>query len=143
MPDSLLPGSPAWVTLLENNMLKDTLSPYSFDEASNCGEGFPKRGTKCQKCSTFIPSFVNFGENEIQRWKHLLHTKGPKEADRYIMSITGCNSRWAKIWRLHPEGPKLKIAPLDNSASCPFCNGALRTKNAMQCPHCFKSWRDQ
>jgi len=37
-----------------------------------------------------------------------------QEADKFIVSLTGCNGRWAKIWRLHPDGPTSRIPRVGN-----------------------------
>lgn len=36
--------------------------------------------------------------------------------------------------------PKIKLAPLDESTSCPKCSQPLRTALAKQCPHCLSDW---
>ena len=118
--------------------------PYTFEEAYKFGNGFPDRGMRCYKCNALIPQFSNFGKREKYNWNKIRTTQGDEAANDYIMSITGCNLRWAKIWRIHPNGPAAKTyneAKFDKSTSCPFCEKALRTKEAKQCPHCFKSWR--
>ena len=81
-------------------------SAYSYKEASEFGEGFPDRGIKCKKCRTFIPQFEGFGVEEQAKWRKILSTKGWNEADEYLISMTGCNYRWAKICRLHADGVK-------------------------------------
>lgn len=119
-------------------------TPYSYDEALNFGNGFPDRGVKCNKCGVFIPQFANLTQDQKNGWKNILKTQGFDAADEYLISLTGCNHRWAKIWRLHPNGTNTinsKEAGLDLSASCPFCSKPLRSKSAKQCPHCFKNWR--
>ena len=117
---------------------------YTYKEASSFGSGFPDRGIKCHKCGTLIPQFETFGKNEISHWQTILNTKGSDAADEYLISLTGCNHRWAKIWRLHPNGPidsTPKESSFDLTTACPFCSKPLRSKSAKQCPHCFKSWR--
>lgn len=121
--------------------------PYSYNEASQFGDGFPDRGDHCEKCQTYIPQFEGFGAHEQEIWRNLLKTEGHEAADDHIMALTGCSARWAKIWRLHPDGPTSRvphengIPRLEETAPCPFCGKALRTKKAKQCPHCFENWR--
>jgi hypothetical protein len=127
-------------------MNEDITKPYSFEEASSFGDGFPDRGIKCFKCNTLIPQLLNMDATRIENWRSILKTKGYIEADDYLISITGCNQRWAKIWRLHPCGPKTKTeyeAKFDLDTTCPFCGKPLRTKKSKQCPHCFKSWHNE
>lgn len=127
-------------------MNDDATQPYTFEEASNYGEGFPDRGIKCFKCNTLIPQFKNFDSEQLERWKNILKTKGHIEADEFLISVTGCNQRWAKIWRLHPNGPRAKSeyeAKFNAKTACPYCGKPLRPERAKQCPHCFKSWHDE
>lgn len=127
-------------------MNEDITRPYTFAESSTFGDGFPDRGIKCFKCNTLIPQFQNLDATQLEMWRSILKTKGYIEADEYLISITGCNQRWAKIWRLHPNGPKAKTqyaAKFDLNTACPFCGKPLRTKKAKQCSHCFKSWHNE
>ncbi len=127
-------------------MNDDNTKPYTFEEASGFGDGFPDRGIKCFKCNTLIPQFQSLDKERLERWRSIIKVKGFKDADEYLISATGCNQRWAKIWRLHPYGPKAKTASeakFDLSTQCLFCGKPLRTQRAMQCPHCFKSWHDE
>ena len=120
--------------------------PYSYKEASTFGNGFPDRGVKCYSCNTLIPQLQELTDKNIEEWKNILKSKGHEEADNYLVNITGCNYRWAKIWRLHPNGPKAKTkeeAMFSENTKCPFCGKSLRTINAKQCPHCFKSWQNE
>lgn len=127
-------------------MNREIPTPYTFEEASTFGHGFPDRGIKCYKCKTLIPQFEAMDFEKTEEWKSILKSKGDEAADQYLMSLTGCNYRWAKIWRLHPNGPNAKTekeASFEPGTKCPFCGNPLRTKNAKQCPHCFKSWRNE
>lgn len=127
-------------------MKPDTTKPYTFEEATSYGDGFPDRGIKCFQCNTLIPQFDVLDSAHLERWKSILNKEGHKEADEYLISITGCNQRWAKIWRLHPNGPEAKSeyeAKYDVNTACPFCCKPLRTAKAKQCPHCFQSWHGE
>ena len=114
---------------------------YSFQEASSYGEGFPDSGIKCKKCGTYVPQFEGFGEQEKGEWKDILETHGDEKADEFLMTVTGCNARWAKIWRVHPHGALQKDPEFSAGTACPYCGKALRTTVAKQCPYCFQSWR--
>ncbi len=127
-------------------MNKEQLIPYSFEEASTFGGGFPDRGIKCYKCNTYIPHFQAIDTGKTNQWKNILKTKGADAADDFLISLSGCNYRWAKIWRLHPNGPTAETkfeAEFDLNMKCPYCGKVLRTKKAKQCLHCNKNWRDK
>ncbi len=88
--------------VIRTKMMKE--DSYTFEDANNFGDGFPDRGIKCEKCKTYVPQFERFDSEEQSKWREILSKKGCEDADNYLISVTGCNHRWAKIWRLHPDG---------------------------------------
>jgi len=110
---------------------------YSRKELENVGGSeFPKKGLYCKSCKTWIPQFEELDEKSENYILTLIENGEKILAMRALETIVGCNKRWSKIWVIHGGKP----SPEFKGPPCPFCGKKLRTSNAKQCPHCFKSW---
>ena len=100
---------------------------------------FPNKGIYCEKCSTWIPQFLDLDAPTKSRILKLINESRSVMAVKELQSAVGCNHRWAKIWVTHRGRP----TPIYPGPPCPYCGGQLRTSLAKQCPHCFESWHNE
>ena len=111
---------------------------YSREELENIGNSeFPKKGSYCKSCKTWIPQFEELDIKTEDRILELISEGQMIEAMQQLEVAVSCNKRWSKIWVLHGGKP----TPEFKGPPCPFCGGKLRTSLAKQCPHCFENWQ--
>jgi hypothetical protein len=126
------------LSLHKFNNLEPTLDnrPYNREELTHLNKGdMPARGAHCEKCNNIIPTFADLSIPDATKLRAMIEADHRLEATRQLMALTGCSLLWAKIWVSHPDGPTvIKV-------TCPFCGSTLRSERALQCPACFKSWR--
>lgn len=104
--------------------------PYTRDELAALPEdAWPQRGVYCQRCSQFIPQFVDVTADDIAR----LSDAHMGARMKFVRDATGCSPRWAKIWALHRDGGH-------DTPPCPECGEPLRTELAKQCLACGADW---
>lgn len=113
---------------------KMTGAPYTNEEIASLGDGaFPQRGVHCPRCRNFIPVFAAVPTEE----ESLLRDSGIKGFEE-LRRKTGCNTVFAKIWWIHPDGPhEAKVRP-----PCPYCGKPLFTEKSRQCLQCGWDWHD-
>ena len=87
---------------------------------------WPQRGPLCERCRTHIPLFADLSAAQECSLRQLAE-KGSAEAIEELMRLTGCSLRWAKIWVLHPDGPKPKYAT--RGPPCRCCGEPLRSED--------------
>ena len=112
--------------------------PYSRKEIENFKDLFPDRGLFCPKCKTFIPQFADLNDEDKHRIKELILNGRNIMAIKELESITGCTTRWAKIWVNHSGKP----TPEFPGPPCPYCGKPLKTSLAKMCFHCKMDWHD-
>jgi hypothetical protein len=101
----------------------------------NLAEGqFPLRGEYCEHCERFIPAFADVASETERRIRALPKLQQMIE----LRTKTGCSLGWAKIWTLHPDGPRPKFGWV--GPPCPNCGKPLRTYKAKQCVVCGADW---
>ena len=80
--------------------------PYTRHELAQLpDDSWPNRGDYCGKCQTWIPKFAEISGQEESRLRGLSKTQAMKE----VSEKTGCTLRWAKIWAIHPNGPRVSM----------------------------------
>ena len=77
--------------------LEDRGPPYSREELSLVGTGFPDRGLRCHKCRTYIPVFADLSCAGEARVLDLVRQGRSLMAISELRAETGCPLRWAKI----------------------------------------------
>jgi hypothetical protein len=119
-------------------MVEPVGAPYTPEELSRSGDGFPERGVYCSKCRTFIPQFSALSSEDSERLRALAQGDSSM-AIAELQRITSCPPRWAKLWVVHggqPSEPRVEF----RGPPCPSCGKSLRTESARQCPHCLATW---
>ena len=112
--------------------------PYTREELVLRPDTFPDRGPICPKCNTRIPQFADLSDHDAYRVRSLIRHDQKALAMDELMAASGCSERFAKIWVIHSGVPNV----IGTTAPCPYCNGALKTALAKQCPHCYMNWHD-
>lgn len=114
---------------------------YTREELQSIsGDTWPRKGFYCENCGTHIPEFADLSEDQILNLR-MLSEQNPTEAMKRLKDATGCSKRWAKIWVLHPDGPKPK-RPRCGGPPCPYCGKPPATDEAQQCFSCGKDWHN-
>lgn len=94
----------------------------------------PDRGPLCPCCGIRIPVFADISpdtEREIRKFDF-------SAQKRAVRKMTGCSIGWAKIWVLHPDGPRQRVM----GPPCPYCGKELFTTQTKQCLQCGWDWHD-
>jgi len=108
---------------------------YTREDLAKVGDSdFPQRGVFCPRCHTHIPEFAALSKEQEEKIRQL----SPLHQMKAVHEATGCNLRWAKIWALHPDGPRSH----KNGPPCPYCGEPVFTPASKQCLECGWDWHD-
>ena len=102
----------------------------------------PRMGKPCFHCGVRIPRFLDLETEDYRRIYKLARVGQEDVAIAELMKVMGCPEAWARIWVMHPLGPR-RPARVWTGPPCSSCGRPLRTRLARQCCECGLDWHDR